>query len=92
MARSVWLFCPVYLMSISVLVGFLLVGIYIFLTPALAFVVIPALDLLAGSDRANPTPEQIETLAEKFNFRRYDSLRLCPIEFGDCGRKYRNTF
>lgn len=59
----------VFLMPLSVVVGHRLGGIYTFLTPLLTFGLIPLLDIMVGTDRANPAPEEMEALAKKLRFR-----------------------
>jgi ribosomal protein S18 acetylase RimI-like enzyme len=57
------------LMPLSAVTGYYLGGSYTFLIPLLAFGVIPLLNFLISPNRANSTPEELEALARKWNFR-----------------------
>ncbi|TXT59527.1 MAG: Alkane 1-monooxygenase [Promethearchaeota archaeon] len=62
-------FSIVYLIPVSILLGYLLGGIFTFLTPFFVFVIVPLLDLIIGSNTINPEEENEEYLSEKKSFR-----------------------
>ncbi len=74
-----WPFYLAYLMPVSAVAGYYLGGVYTFLTPFLAFAVIPLLDFVIGADRTNPAPEELEALARKWSFR-FVTILYVPVQ------------
>jgi alkane 1-monooxygenase len=66
---SVLSYCLIFLVPLSVVPGYLLGGMYTFLTPFFVFGVIPALDVVIGISKDNPTPSQELDLKEKTAYR-----------------------
>lgn len=66
---SFWPFTMVFLLPLSVLVGYWMGGIFSFTTVVWVFGIVPALDLILGVDRSNPGPEQEKALADSMPFR-----------------------
>lgn len=64
-----WYFLVVFLLPLSVIVGYLLGGGWNFLTPLLVFGLIPVLDLILGKSTANPTAEQEKVLLSDARYR-----------------------
>ena len=62
-------FLIIYLLPLSVWLGYGLGGIYNFLTPLFVFGLVPLLDVLLGVDTRNPNAEEEEALAEDRAFR-----------------------
>ncbi len=62
-------FLIIFLLPVSVWVGYRLGGFYNFLTPILVFGLIPLLDALLGVDKRNPIEEEEGSLAEDRFFR-----------------------
>lgn len=77
---SAWPFYLAYLMPASVVAGYLLGGVFAFLTLFLAFVIIPFLDLIVAPDRSNPTPEETEALAHRLSFRLVTNLYAAGMD------------
>jgi alkane 1-monooxygenase len=59
----------IFLVPLSVVMGYSLGGTFTFLTPVFVFGVIPVLDLFTGSSAENPTPLQEELLKDKISYR-----------------------
>lgn len=78
---SPWKYCIAYFVPVSVLVGYALGGAFTFLTPFLVFVLIPLLDWFVGEDSTNPTPEEMEKLANRSSFRAVLYL-FVPVQMG----------
>lgn len=74
-------FSIVYLVPLSVWLGYQLGGMYTFTTPFFIFVIVPLLDLLIGRDTRNPSEETIKRLESDM---RYRLLTICcaPIQVG----------
>lgn len=66
---SPWPYSLAYIVPLSVVAGHLLGGVFYYLTPMIAFGLIPLLDLIIGADQANLSAEKLEILSEKFGFR-----------------------
>lgn len=62
-------FYLIFLVPLSVVLGYIWGGIFTFLTPVMVFGAIPILDLIIGTNTKNPTPEQESTLKEAMSFR-----------------------
>ena len=62
-------FCLAYVTPASVVAGLWLGGSGTFLTPVIAFIIIPLLDLIIGTEQQNPTEEENKKLEEHLLFR-----------------------
>ena len=62
-------FCVIFLLPLSVLIGYLMGGAYNFLALLLVFGLLPLLDLLVGQNTKNPTEEEEAGLSEDRAFR-----------------------
>lgn len=74
-------FAIVYLVPLSVIIGYVLGGFFIFLTPFFVFIVVPLLDLVFGDNYENPDPDQEEQLEKRKSFRIFTWLSM-PISLG----------
>jgi alkane 1-monooxygenase len=63
-AMTVLAYYLIFLVPISVVMGYSLGGAFTFLTPIFVFGVIPVLDLFIGSSVENPAPLQEEVLKD----------------------------
>lgn len=72
-------FSLVFLVPLSVLAGWLAGGAWTFLTPLFVFGVVPAVDQLVGTSKANPKPEEEEALARARAFR-YVNWACAPCQ------------
>ncbi len=61
-------YCLIFLVPFSVVLGYVLGGIYTFLTPVFVFGVVPVFDLFIGTSAENPKPEEEAALKEKNSF------------------------
>jgi len=59
----------VFLVPVSVVTGYLIGGMFTFLTPLVVFGIIPILDMIIGRDTRNPDPAQVEALENRKAFR-----------------------
>jgi alkane 1-monooxygenase len=62
-------FFMIFLVPLSVVVGYALGGVFTFQTPVLVFGLIPVLDLIIGTYAKNPTPEQETAWKDAIPFR-----------------------
>ena len=62
-------FSIVYLVPVSIILGYLLGGIFTFLTPLFVFGIVPLLDLIVGVNTNNPPKGLEDKLEEKISFR-----------------------
>lgn len=76
-----WSFLVVFLLPLSVIVGYLLGGGWNFLAPILVFGLIPLLDLAFGKNTQNPTPEQEKVLLADPRYR-YITYAAAAVQVG----------
>jgi len=62
-------FFVIYLLPLSVLIGYAIGGAYNFLAPVLVFGLLPLLDVLVGKNTRNPSKQEEEVLSEGRAFR-----------------------
>jgi alkane 1-monooxygenase len=62
-------FSLVYLVPVSVLLGYWLGGIYTFMTPVFIFGVVPLLDMIIGKDTKNPDAQEASVLEQAGGYR-----------------------
>ncbi len=76
-----WPYLLAFIVPLSAVVGHWWGGVFHFLTPVIAFVIIPLLDLVAGAEGNNLPPAELEKLAEKMSFRVITFLYV-PVQVG----------
>ena len=64
-----WSFMLIYLVPLSVIIGYLMGGMGTFLTPFAVFGIIPFVDLLAGKNRVNVPEDMEKDLSEQKGYR-----------------------
>ncbi len=64
-----WTYGLIYLVPVSVVIGFRLGGWYTFVTPVMVFGMVPVLDLIIGRETKNPREEDIEGLEGRLGYR-----------------------
>lgn len=69
MTADIFSFTIVYLVPASIIAGYLLGGIYTFMTPVFVFGIVPVFDLVIRTDRRNPDPESEPVLEKKRVYR-----------------------
>ncbi|MGC9325844.1 MAG: alkane 1-monooxygenase [Desulfomonilia bacterium] len=74
-------FYLIFLVPFSVVLGYILGGVYTFLTPIFVFGVVPVLDLLIGISKQNPSQDQEKARREKFSYR-FITYLCVPIQVG----------
>ena len=62
-------FSLVYLIPISVFLGYWMGGVYTFLTPFFIFIVVPLTDMIIGTDTRNPGPDEQADLDRQKAYR-----------------------
>ncbi len=68
-SASVLPFYGVFVFHAAIVLGYWLGGAWNFLTPVLAFVIVPLLDLVTGRDHHNHSAEEYEALEHRWSFR-----------------------
>ncbi|NUM68977.1 hypothetical protein HUU39_27545 [candidate division KSB1 bacterium] len=76
-----WPYLLAFIVPLSAVVGHWWGGVFHFLTPVIAFVMIPLLDLVAGAEGNNLPLAELEKLAEKMSFRVITFLYV-PVQVG----------
>ena len=76
---SPYRFFIIYLLPLSVWTGYMLGGLYNFLTPLLVFGLLPFLDFVLGVNTGNPTPEEEVFLSAETSFR-YVTWFCVPLQ------------
>ncbi len=76
-----WPYLLAFIVPLSAVVGHWWGGVFHFLTPAIAFVIIPLLDLVAGVEGNNLPAAELEKLAERMSFRVITFLYV-PVQVG----------
>jgi len=76
-----WKYTIAYLIPLTAVAGTLAGGIFTFLTPFTVFVLVPLLDMLVGTDSANPTADELTRLQNRLSFRLVLYL-FVPVQLG----------
>ena len=77
---SPYRFFIIYLLPLSVWLGYMLGGVYNFITLVFVFGLIPALDAVFGVNRRNPTEQEEAALAEASSYR-YVTWFCVPLQW-----------
>lgn len=72
-------FCIIFLLPLSVVLGYSIGGVFNFSALVLVFVLIPLLDVLIGENRRNPTTEEETSLSERRAFR-FVTWACAPVQ------------
>ncbi len=72
-------FCLIFLLPLSVVLGYLIGGAFHFSALVLVFVLVPLLDVLVGENRRNPAAEEELSLSERRAFR-YVTWACAPVQ------------
>jgi len=72
-------FYLIFLVPFSVVLGYVLGGVFTFVTPFFVFGVIPVLDIIIGARKNNPSKEQEPAMREKFSYR-FITFLCAPVQ------------
>ena len=72
-------FYIIFLVPLTVVVGYYLGGVFTFLTPVIVFGVIPLFDILIGVNKENPPPEEEAALSDML-FYRIITMLCVPVQ------------